>query len=271
MRFEIHLRKMGRSSILPINYQYELSSAIYKIISQANEEFAAFLHQKGWQIEWKKFKHFCFSHLQFERFKIHKEAGRIEDQGELTSFKINFVIDQAAEEFIKGLFMNQRLSIGDKYSQVDYEVASISACEPPIFQETMYYKTLSPLLVIRKRWDSDRGEDYLRPDEDGYAAILINTLQSKLGSIAVAGMDQNKVADLIDTKFSALGPIRKKGVTIKQHTAAQSKKIGYEFQFELTAPVELHEIGYYSGFGNECSQGFGCVEVNELLNIYSKA
>ncbi|MCB0538258.1 MAG: CRISPR-associated endoribonuclease Cas6, partial [Bacteroidetes bacterium] len=34
------------------------------------------------------------------------------------------------------------------------------------------------------------------------------------------------------------------------------------FHFELTAPVELHEIGYEAGFGEKNSMGFGCVKFN---------
>ncbi len=32
---------------LPINYQYALSSWIYKVIASADEQYSAFLHEKG--------------------------------------------------------------------------------------------------------------------------------------------------------------------------------------------------------------------------------
>ncbi|MEX2336299.1 MAG: CRISPR-associated endoribonuclease Cas6, partial [Fulvivirga sp.] len=49
------------------------------------------------------------------------------------------------------------------------------------------------------------------------------------------------------------------GVRIKQHTQKESMLIAYMCEFELTAPVELQEVGYYAGFGHLGSQGFGCV------------
>jgi CRISPR-associated endoribonuclease Cas6 len=37
---------------------------------------------------------------------------------------------------------------------------------------------------------------------------------------------------------------------------------GYEFSFELTAPIELHEMGYNAGFGEKnAAAGMGLVQV----------
>jgi CRISPR-associated endoribonuclease Cas6 len=49
MRFLISLQREGSSSVLPINYQYELSSLIYKIIDRADSAFSEFLHRQGYR------------------------------------------------------------------------------------------------------------------------------------------------------------------------------------------------------------------------------
>ena len=41
----------------------------------------------------------------------------------------------------------------------------------------------------------------------------------------------------------------------------ESKLIGYQFDFFLDAPAELIRIGYYTGFGEKNSVGFGCVGI----------
>jgi CRISPR/Cas system endoribonuclease Cas6 (RAMP superfamily) len=43
MRFKLLLHT-SKGSLLPFNYQYPLSAAIYKIIQRADREFALFLH-----------------------------------------------------------------------------------------------------------------------------------------------------------------------------------------------------------------------------------
>ena len=50
---------------------------------------------------------------------------------------------------------------------------------------------------------------------------------------------------------------------IKANTEAQTEVKAYWFDFELTAPKEIIELGLNSGFGSMNSVGFGCGEVVE--------
>ena len=65
MKFKLVLRQK-RGNKIPFNYQYPLSSAIYKFIKQADQEYAEQLHQKGFG---KGFKLFTFSDLNFKEVK----------------------------------------------------------------------------------------------------------------------------------------------------------------------------------------------------------
>lgn len=256
MRFRINLEKMGRSDFLPINYQYELSSAIYKVIDRADGAFSKFLHEEGYGAFGKSFRLFTFSRIEFQGFKVIPEAGRISHFGNTASFTISFLIDKAAEEFIRGLFMEQELMIGDKISQVKYSVTAIEAVQRPVFRETMCYRSKSPLFVRRKRQDG--GEDYLHPEEADYSILLMQNLISKSKAFAISAGDDRNLADVLpDFSFRPTGKIYKNGVKIKQLSAQQSMLIGYMFEFEFRAPAELQEIGYTAGFGHLGSQGFG--------------
>ena len=64
MRFRLILTVDRRSfdDLLPINYQYEQSAVIYRILSKASEEYADWLHHNGFQLEsGRRFKLFTFS------------------------------------------------------------------------------------------------------------------------------------------------------------------------------------------------------------------
>jgi CRISPR-associated endoribonuclease Cas6 len=63
-----------------------------------------------------------------------------------------------------------------------------------------------------------------------------------------------------------LSPEKMKSCMFKKGSEKQSKVIGYEFRFGLNAPVELIKTGYYAGFGEKNSMGFGCVEIKRQLN-----
>ena len=261
MRFKINLYRNGRGKFLPINYQYELSSLIYKIIDQTDTGFAQYLHDHGYSVAGKTFRLFNFSRLSFDKYKVYGAEKRIEHQGRMASFYISFLVDRAAEEFIKGLFMNQQLWLGDKFTQIQYEVSGIESCERPVFLEKMKYRCLSPILIKQKR--TTRGEDYLEPTDKDYIDILAYNLGSKAQAFALSVNDVGFKEHSPHVNLQLNGKVYKKGVEIKQHTDAATQLIGYTYEFELTAPTELHEIGYYAGFGHLNSQGFGCVEVKQ--------
>ena len=264
MRFNIVLERTGNEKYIPINYQYELSSAIYRIVDQADSEFAKFLHHQGYRANGRPFRLFSFSRMFFRGFKVLTASGRIEHYGREVRLEVSFLVDRIAEEFIKGLFMNQEIFLGDKISGTTYQVQRIESVSTPIFQHVMHYRCLSPILVRRKR--PTGGEDYLNPLEEGYAELILENLLSKSLALSTVSTgegggglsDERPVLDL-----KLIGKIYKNGVTIKQLTPQQSKLIGYSYEFELSAPVELQEIGYYAGFGHLGSQGFGCVEIKE--------
>ncbi len=78
MRLELDLvNEDSKQNVLPINYQYELSAAIYKIIHQGNPKFAKWLHDGGYSNGQKLFKLFSFSHLLIAPGGLSVEKDRL--------------------------------------------------------------------------------------------------------------------------------------------------------------------------------------------------
>src|SRR5687767_10855264 len=118
MRLELTLTPCVGHSLLPVNYQYPLSAAIYKIIQQADEKYSAFLHDQGYKLfNGKSFKLFSFSDLRVP-FRI--QGDRLHINGSPASLTISFHIDETATNFIRGLFINQQLDIADKISRAQF-------------------------------------------------------------------------------------------------------------------------------------------------------
>ncbi len=260
MRFKLLLEREDKNRFIPINYQYELSSAIYRVIERGNKEFSEFLHDEGYRLGNKSFRLFTFSRLFLDNQKAHLNQGRLEHIGQNAELYVSFLIDRVAEEFIKGLFLGQQFYLGDQISGANYRVSKIESTGPVFFQQKMHYRCVSPILIKEKR--ADGGENYLDPGHAKYGEYLVQNLISKWAAQAMAGVELSKVTfENLAYRFEPVGKIYKNGVVIKQMTPQESKLIGYSFEFIFDAPVELHEIGYYSGFGHLNSQGFGCVEV----------
>ena len=281
MRFTLILRITSRNRILPINYQYPLHSWIYKVIQSANAEFSRFLHDEGYRLGHKSFKLFTFSPLTCLPYKIYPQEQRIALQGQETTLQISFMISQAAEHFIRGLFAGQQFSLGDEISQVAFEVARIEAHPRPVFTETMCYRCLSPI-VISTKTEGRTHAQYLHPEEEQYPDLFLRHLvQKHAAAVDAAAVNAATVSQLTDInnipeweatersaaqrdaanwQFRLLNKPRKKGIHIKQHSREHTKVIGYLYDFELTAPPEVHEMAYYAGFGEKNSLGFGMCE-----------
>jgi CRISPR-associated endoribonuclease Cas6 len=158
------------------------------------------------------------------------------------------------------MFMDQVFVLGDKISKITYAVSGIEAVSPPLFQETMHYRCISPIFIKKKR--TEGGEDYLHPEDKEYGMLMVQNLIAKSEAFQKTfSGDENEKAILPGFDFKVNGKIYKNGVKIKQLTAQETMLIGYMYEFELRAPIELQEIGYYAGFGQLGSQGFGCVGV----------
>lgn len=67
MRFQLILTAKDGGGKLPINYQYPLSAAIYRILSKGDREYARFLHEEGYG---KGYKFFTFSDLRLKNYII---------------------------------------------------------------------------------------------------------------------------------------------------------------------------------------------------------
>ena len=126
----------------------------------------------------------------------------------------------------------------------------------------MHYTCISPILLKRKRITG--GEDYLSPTHQEFAKILISNLLNKARAFTTTVNTSLLWEDHAEIAFKTNGEIKKNGVTLKAFTSGATKMIAYTFDFELTMPTYLHEIGYHAGFGHLNSQGFGCVEVRNF-------
>ena len=229
MRFKLILEvnKKAYGNIIPINYQYEQSAVIYKILSYGDKEYAAWLHENGFQLEnGKTFKLFTFSRFKIEKRKILND--RIQILSDTIEWQISFLPEKSTEKFITGVFNNQIFEIGDKRSCVQFIVKSIEI-------------------------------DYISPLDVRSKQILLVGLADKYYSLY--GIRPDFSVD--DVALDVLNDPKPVLVTMKSNTASQTKVKGYMFKFKINAPVDLLKVMYDGGAGSLCSQGFGCLKIDK--------
>lgn len=264
MRLKITFKLPASKQVLPLNYQYPLSSWIYRVLGKGDREFSAFLHEHGYrQGNNKTFKLFTFSNLQFpdKMWRIIKGTDRMEIFSGTAQIILSFQIPVAAEKFVAGLFKDQYAEIGDRISNVKMEVSTIEMLQQPEFSETMRFSALSPI-VITQLTEKNKHEQYLKPGEINYEQLFFKNLIDKHNAYERSVDVQAPLFTVENLKLTCLtNNPQSRLQTIKAHTNEEVKVRGYLFDFEITAPPALIKTGYESGFGAMNALGFGCGEV----------
>lgn len=258
MRFRIKMKVEGNERELPINYQYELMSAIYSILSKADKEYASRLHEKGYQTSHKRFKLFSFSSLIAPNKGIHynKETERLIIDGDFVYWQLTFILEEGMQKFIQGIFSNQTIRIADKKGGTNFRIAEIQLMpEAEWSNNPIECRCLSPICVSRKV-EGRNTVSYLNPSDEEYNTALLAGLLERYK--AIYGKDYEGEAYC---RLSTTGDApRSKLITIKADTAQQTKVKGYKYRFSIELPEELFYIAMNCGLGEKCSMGFGMIE-----------
>jgi len=267
MRFQLTLIPSTNRSILPVNYQYPLAAAIYSIIQQADEVYADFLHETGYGHTGtlKRFKLFTFSDL---RVPFQIRGDRLYLSGSTVQLTVCFHISDAAENFIKGLFMNQQVEIADKKSKASFTVQQVEAVNylAGITRNNGVVEALlqpmSPMVTGRK--NAKGNYDYLSPEDEDFIPMLKRNIMEKYDSVnELSNEDYQVFRDRIsiETIFFSHPP-RSRLITIKAGTEAETRVRGFDkFRLRVKAPEDILELILNSGCGIYNAMGMGCVGV----------
>ena len=260
MRFQIRLEaKNGLGRDIPINYQYPLSAAIYKILQSGDAEYAKFLHEKGYG---KGYKFFTFSDL---KLKFKRDGDRMRLLDPAVEFTVCFHLPEASRTFVEGLFKSKEIVIADKKSGVAFNVQSIVAVRNPL-QETEEREIVKiatkPVSMIVTGPKNEKGNyDYKMPDEPEFIPGLIYGWRNKIHE-AFDDETVQKAILMIEVDFYEK-PYRSRLAHIKGGLTKVRGSINYKLH--LTAERRFLDLILNSGIGIYTAQGMGCLEVIEEL------
>lgn len=254
MHFKITIVSSEKRAVLPINYFYPLSAAIYRIIARGDEQYATFLHETGYG---KGFKFFSFSQLNVP-FRI--EGDRMRLLSDEVDFRVAFHLPVAMESFIKGLFQSEQIEIADKKSRGVFQVKSVESLPDPLHQyaeSEIVNVQLKPLSPIVAGLMNEKGYyDFLSPDDEQFAASLLYNWRSKIASCYDEQAARNAL--LLLEMISGKHPPKSRLITIKADTPEETKIRGWmNFGIVVTAERRFVEILLNAGVGIYNAQGMG--------------
>ena len=266
MQFTLRLLATTPSARIPFNYQYLLTGWLYRVLADADGEYARFLHEHGYQVAsgaWscKTFKLFTFSDLRMQGYEVRPREGCFLLTSPVVEWTLSFYVDQAAEAFIMGLFQDQYLTLVNRQFRTELAVERVETLALPPLADELTLRTLSPIVVAEK---DDTGMDqYLHPYDDAFGPRLLTNLIDKYRSARIGADDEVDELDLKNFSYEPLTKpdrLRSRLVTIKEGSPQETKVRGwYNLDFRLTGPAEVLEAGFLAGLGRYNAEGFGCV------------
>ncbi|MEM9822463.1 MAG: CRISPR-associated endoribonuclease Cas6 [Bacteroidota bacterium] len=246
------------NQVLPINYQYLISSWIYRTLGNADATYAGRLHDLGYDFGSKKYKLFTFGPLVPVLYQIDQKNRAFILRKGPSQLQLSFFVDEALQKFVLGLFQNQQFVLRSGRFGAAMVVQEAITLPPPFFKTSMRFRTLSPVCIGAYEANQEHAQ-YRSPLDKDYAQLLLMNLWRKQQAISKKriGVGEALLPLGRHGHFECLSKVRSKLITFKKNQYR-----GYHFDFSLTAPTDLLELGYYAGFGEKNSGvGMGMVQV----------
>ncbi len=291
MRIRLTLKPADKKAVLPINYNYYLTSLIYKFIFSSSRDYSSFLHNKGYRIgESKKgFKLFTYSMLNGKKYSV--KGDKIIFENAEVAWEISSPVDVFLQHLITGAFtQGQLINIGNENRGEDmgakFLIERVETAKKPDFKETMRFTCLSPVTVSRiyeknregttaiagnnlatgllNENDDDIFSDntelgchYIRPWEEGFSEAIERNLIKKYRLVHGKDIKSGDFEILVDKNYMN----KRRGKITKKISFKNTEIVGFLAPFEVRGNPALIEIGYEAGFGEKGSIGCGCVKV----------
>lgn len=235
--------------VLPVHYNHIIQGMIYSNLTQ---EFAGFLHERGFPWGNRKFKLFTFSRLD-GRFKI-TEKGQIEIFPPF-GLIVSSPIERFLRELVGGLLKNDNLSLlGQRIGLENVKVYDTP--KEAFSSKSVKIKMISPLVVYKTLVEGSKKRTlYLTPLQEEFMELLRKNLLKKYAILT--GKEPGelefeiKPASSLSEKYCKV--IKYKDFTIK----------GWMGIYILKGDPILLKIAYDTGLGSKNSQGFGCFDILE--------
>ncbi|MCF7911366.1 MAG: CRISPR-associated endoribonuclease Cas6 [Candidatus Cloacimonetes bacterium] len=254
MRLKLYLES-ETGIFIPYNYQYQLQSAIYAIISKSSLEYSSILHDKGFDNTGKQLKLFTFSRLLMNNCK--KTRSGFMDVKEMELY-FSTEVEESFKHVVLGIFSDQVLELNFRQRN-RINIVHVETAKEPDFSKEMKFSCLSPITVSKTGESGKHYFDYMIPEErEEFVEAIRNNLQRKYQQIHGEEFSGDTVFEF---SFDAGYIVRKQGRISKLIIFKDGLKIkAMESPFEIKADKELIKIGYNCGFGELNSAGFGMVK-----------
>lgn len=261
MRIQFSL-SCQKGTIIPINYQSEISHWIFSALSKAGAELSAWVQAQGFDLVSKNYKLFTFSPLAIYPYEMDQVKQEFKLLGNQVKLSISLYIEPTFEQQVVHLFRQTPLQLGVLEGKpANFEVKHWQVQPRLNYKETMAFRALAPISISNVE-DVKQANPYPLPDSEPYDIHFFTHLVRKLKS---ARQYKSLVAcNMLDPaypmNFRLIGQAKSRLIHLKPNLEGITQLRGFVYEFEVSMPPALLDFAYNSGFGEFGHLGFGFVE-----------
>jgi CRISPR-associated endoribonuclease Cas6 len=252
-----------KGTIIPINYQSEISQWIFEVLSKAGSELNLWMQQHGYDLGMRNFKLFTFSPLAIYPYEMDQARQEFKLLGNQVKLSVSMFLPQVFEQQIIHLFRQVPLMLGTCEGRpAHFEVKHWQVASRPTFKETMQFRAVSPVSVTTV--DEVRPPNpYLLPDTELYDVSFFHHLVRRFkAAVQYRSLANMKLLDpAFGMHYRMMGQAKSRLIHLKPNAEGVHQLRGFTFEFEVSASPPTLEFGYYAGFGEFPHLGFGYVEI----------
>lgn len=262
MRIQFSL-SCQKGTIIPINYQSEISQWVFAVLSNAGAELSSWVQQRGYDLSSKNFKLFTFSPLAIYPYEMDQVKQEFKLLGNQVKLNISIYLDPSFEQQIVHLFRQVPLPLGTLDGRpAQFEVKHWQIMPHPNFKDTMQFKAVSPISITTIE-DVKTTNPYLLPDNEQYdVSFFHHEVRRFKAAMQYKSLAALKLLDpAFPMHYRLLGQAKSRLIHLKPNSENITQLRGFAYEFEVSMPIPLMEFCYFAGFGEYPHLGFGFVDI----------
>ncbi len=262
MRIQFSL-SCQKGTIIPINYQSEISGWVFTVLSKAGAELQHWVQKRGFDLSSRNYKLFTFSPLAIYPYEMDQVKQEFRLQGNQVKLSISLYLDPSFEQQIVNLFRQQPLTLGTLDGHpAQFEVKHWQIMPKPNFKDTMQFKAVSPISITTVE-EAKTANPYLLPDNEAYDVSFFNHLVRRFkAAMQYKSLVALKMLDpAFAMQYRLIGQAKSRLIHLKPNPEGVLQLRGFAYEFEVSLPPPMMEFCYFAGFGEYPYLGFGFVDL----------
>lgn len=258
MRIKLEFGEKGKEYLIPLPYNHFLQAALFASLKPV---LAEFIHDKGFEIDGRKYKMITFSKLlgdaKYTQNKLLQFRSPI-------NWYISTPIDEVCESLASHLFYTGSLRIG----KTTIPINNVTTEKVIVKNSDIVVKTLSPVVAYSTmtRVSGNRYTCYFSPGQKDFEKVISENATRKLKAFLEMSYRPEWIPNWNKSDVATLSPIRINLIGKPRKVITQYKGIiieAYDGCFAISGDNVLLQTIMETGMGSKNTQGFGCLELIE--------